>query len=113
MDDQEYRAEIETLRRTIERLEEVDSDPVLVSEYKAELRNLVALHEAARDAFVVGSGDPDVRRALALLGFGDWTFANVYSFVYDAAMDAELGESDLATLVAETDYAESLRASLD
>ncbi|HEY6377641.1 MAG TPA: hypothetical protein VI316_00510, partial [Candidatus Dormibacteraeota bacterium] len=57
--------------------------------------------------------DPRLRIALAELAFGDWTLTNVYSFVYEAAMDAEPDGRDLANVITHTDYAASLLLAID
>lgn len=110
----EYQVEIRDLQRTLARLREADADAPLIEEYEAELRNLSAIYQAATDTLCQGKHDLRVRQALSGLGFGDWTLANVYSFVYELSMEIPLSEGrDLAGLVNETDFAGSLLESLD
>src|SRR5438105_2808932 len=99
----EYQFEIQGVRETLARLRDQQAGADLIEEYEAELRNLMALLTAAGETFSAGQGDPRLPRALALLGFGEWTLANVYSFVYDASMDIETEGRDLAALVDVTD----------
>jgi len=42
------------------------------------------------------------------MGFVGWNLASVYSFVYDVAMDAEADGRDLAALIGEMDFADTL-----
>jgi hypothetical protein len=107
----EYQIEIGEVRRTLARLRAEQARPELIEEWEAELRNLVALYQAATDTYL--NPDPRLRTALAELGFGGWTLSNVYSFVYEAAMDAELDGRDLANVITHTDYAASLLLALD
>lgn len=109
----EYQIEIREIRRTLARLRAEKAREELIEEYEAELRNLVALFEAATVTFEAAALEPQLRSALSSIGFGDWTFANVYSFVYEAAMEAESDGRDLANIITHTDYAASLLAALD
>lgn len=107
----EYQIEIRDIRRTLARLRAEEAPPALIEEYEAELRNLVALYESATHTFE--QADARLREALEVLGFGDWTLANVYSFVYECAMDAEPDGRDFANIISHIDYAASLLAGLD
>jgi hypothetical protein len=109
----EYELEITEIRRTLARLRAEKAGEELIEEYEAELRNLVALYQAATETFELAARQPRLREALSELGFGDWTLANVYSFVYEAAMEAESDGRDLANVITHTDYAASLLAALD
>lgn len=110
----EYQIEIQSIRRTLSRLKGDKAEPALIEEYEAELRNLVALYDAATAAFESGDQDGRLETALGLLGFGDWSFDNVYSFVYDAALETEAEDDrDLANIINHTDYAATLRRALE
>ncbi|HEY2703856.1 MAG TPA: hypothetical protein VGL20_09220 [Candidatus Dormibacteraeota bacterium] len=109
----EYQIEIRQLRRTLAKLRAEKAREALIEEYEVELRILVALYQAATETLERGNVDPDLPRALAEVGFGDWTLANVYSFVYEAAMDAEPDGRDLANVITHTDYGASLAAVLE
>jgi hypothetical protein len=106
----EYQIEIRQLRRTLAKLKAEKAREELIEEYEVELRILVALYQAATETLERGYTDPDLPRALAELGFGDWTLTNVYSFIYEAAMDAEPDGRDLANVITHTDYVASLLA---
>ena len=108
----EYQIEIRDIRRTLSRLKAEKAAEPLIAEHEAELRNLVALYDAARATLEAGEGSSDLVTALRELGFGDWTMENVYAFVYEAAMDAEPDGRDLANVINHTDYAASLRAAM-
>lgn len=109
----EYQLEIQATRRKLARLKADKADAALIEEYEAELRNLVALYQAAQETLAAGEGRPRLRAALSQLGFGDWNLENVYSFVYDASLEAEEDGRDLANAITHTDYAASLLVALD
>jgi len=111
----EYQLEIQAARRALSRLKSEKAAESLVEEHEAQLRNLVALYDAAVHAYNEGRDDRRLAEALVLLGFGEWTFANVYSFVYDAALETEPGDEDgrdLANIITHTDYAHALLTAL-
>ena len=109
----EYQVEIQGVQATLARLRSQEARADIIEEYEAELRNLKALLRAAAETFAAGAADPRLAKALALVGLGEWTLANVYSFVYDASMDMDTEGLDLAAVIDETDYAASLLAALD
>jgi hypothetical protein len=108
----EYALEINGLRRTLARLREQEAEAALIDECEAELRNLSALYAAAQETLAAGDRDPRLPRALDELGFGEWELPNVYSFVYEAAMEAENEGREVSAIVREIDFPESLRAAL-
>jgi hypothetical protein len=107
----EYAEEIATLQRTLARLRAEEAQPGIIDEYEAELRNLRALYRAAQQTLAAGQGDTRLAWALADLGFGDWVLENVYSFVYEAAMDADTEGRELGAVIDEIDFAGSLLAA--
>jgi hypothetical protein len=109
----EYQLEIQTLRHTLARLRDEEADADVIEEYEAQMRNLSSLYKAARETYEASEDEPRLEIALSTLGFGEWTLANVYSFVYDASMDIQTDGRDLAALIDETDFAGSLLAVLD
>ena len=54
----EYQLEIQDIRRTLLRLKADKAAEELIEEYEAELRNLVALYQAATDTFGQGGRQP-------------------------------------------------------
>ena len=109
----EYQLEIESIRTTLTRLRADEADPELIEEYEAEMRILVALYTAATETFEAGMSDARLRTVLAELGFGEWTVENVYSFIYEAALDMDESCHDLAARVGQTDFAGALLAAQD
>jgi hypothetical protein len=109
----EYQLEIESIRTTLTRLRADEADPELIEEYEAEMRILVALYTAATETLESGMSDARLRTVLAELGFGEWTMENVYSFIYEAALDMDESGHDLAARVGQTDFAGALLAAQD
>ena len=101
----EYTLEIDSLRRTLERLRLEEADAPLIDEYETELRILRALYEAALRTLTAGDVDRRLRGALERLGFGAWDLINVYGFVYERAMEVNTEGRDLAALIGEMDFA--------
>ncbi len=104
----EYQLEIQSIRSTLNRLRADEADPELIEEYEAELRILMALYAATTETLEAGLTDARLRTVLADLEFGDWTMENVYSFVYDAALDMDESGHDLAARVGQTDFVGAL-----
>lgn len=109
----EYQLEIQSLRSTLNRLRNDQADPELIEEYEAEFRILSALYAAATETLAAGEDDPRLPQVLGDLGFGEWELDNVYSFVYDAALDMDVAGHDLAARVSQTDFVEALLAARD
>ena len=104
--------EIASLQRTLARLRAEEVAQPILDEYEVELRNLHALYRAAQETLAAGEADPRLAQALADLGFGEWNLDSVYSFVYDAATDADTEGRELAAVISEIDFAGSLIAAL-
>ena len=104
----EYELEIDSLRRTLDRLRVEEAAQPVIDEYEAELRILRALYDAAQQTLTAGDADPRLIGALERLGFGAWNLDSVYSFVYERAMDADAGGRDLSAVIAETDFGAAL-----
>ncbi|TMB91573.1 MAG: hypothetical protein E6J45_05300 [Chloroflexi bacterium] len=109
----EYQLEIQSVQQALARLRSQEAAADLIDEYEAELRNLKALYRATVETFSAGEDDRRMRDALTLLGFGGWTLANVYAFVYDLSVDIEPDGRELAAVVDDTDFAGSLLEALD
>ncbi len=107
----EYTLEINQTSDQLARLKAAEASAAVLEEFEAQLRNLKALHRAALDTHA--AADPRLPLALRRLGFGEWTLANVYAFVYEAAMAEEDDGRDLANVIGHTDYAASLLAAFD
>lgn len=107
----EYQLEIQSIRSTLTTLRGAEADPELIEEYEAELRILVALYTAATEVYEAGLSEPRLRTVLDELDFGDWTMENVYSFIYEAALDMDEAGHDLAARVGQTDFVGALLAA--
>jgi hypothetical protein len=104
----EYQLEIQSIRSRLTKLRADQADPELIEEYEAELRILMALYDAAIETLEMGRTDQRLRTVLDELGFGEWTMENVYSFIYDAALDMDVSGHDLAARVSQTDFVGAL-----
>jgi hypothetical protein len=105
----EWQLEMQEIQRNISGLRARNGDPVIIDELEAELRILQAFYTTAWDVFEAGEGDAQTRRSFAQLGMGEWTFGNVYSYVYERAMEIELGRRELSSLIPEQDYLGMIR----
>ncbi|MHB1501969.1 MAG: hypothetical protein ACYCYK_12550 [Candidatus Dormibacteria bacterium] len=106
----EYLEEIADLRSRLAHLVEQAGDPVLISEFTVEVRILESLLLAARELDQQVRLNPELGESLLLRGFSPQRFKDVYAFVYDSAMEIELGGRDLARAVGDTDFAALLRS---
>ena len=105
----EWQLEMQEIHRNISALRTRNGDPVIIDELEAELRILQSLYTTTWDVFEAGERDAQTRRSSAQLGMGDWTFTNVYSYIYERAMEIELGRRELSSLVPEQDYLGMIR----
>lgn len=110
MDD--YLKEISDLQAEVDRLVEAEGDPQEIAELEMQVRVLEALYERAATLHQQGSADGDLRRRLAMRGYGEWTLDNVYAFVFEAAV--ELPEEEPKAFlngIVRTDFAQLLAAA--
>jgi len=108
----EYQKEILDLDLQIADLVEEEGDKETIADLSMQAEILKALYAQARELFDRGAEDPDLRRALALKGYGDWTVDNVYAFVYERAVElpttahhafvGEIREADFAAILEES-----------
>ena len=85
MDD--YQKEIADLERQRDDLIEAEGDRDVIADLSMQLEILKALYARARELFADGERDPDLRHALTMRGYGEWSFDNVYAFVYEQAVE--------------------------
>jgi DNA mismatch repair ATPase MutS len=104
----EYMVEINDLRRRIGRLKFERASLTIIEELEAQLRILRAIYDSASGLYAAGDKDPRLRTALKRESFGDWSFDNVYSYVYEQAVALDADGHDLATLIWHQDYAAPL-----
>jgi len=104
----EYELEITQLRRRIAGLKFRRADPVLINELEQELRILQAIYRATWRTFEAGEGRSDLRSRFQQMDLGGWSFENVYSYVYEEAVQLEPA-GDLAKAIERHDYVAPLR----
>ncbi len=105
----EWQLEMQEIERNISALRARDGDPIVIDELEAELRILKSMYLTAAGLLDAGLNDARLRRDFEQVGLGTWTFQNVYSFVYERALEIETGRRELSSLVPEQDYPEMIR----
>lgn len=101
----EYQKEIADLERQLEELVEQEGDKDVISDLSMQLEILKALYTRAFELFREGDRDPDLRRALAMRGYGEWSFDNVYAFVYEQAVELPGTHAAFVGGIRDTDFA--------
>lgn len=103
----EYLLEINDLRRRIAKLKFERASLTIIEELEAQLRILRAIYDSATALFGAGE-DPRLQAGFRDRQLGNWTFENVYFYVYEQAVALEPDGHDLATLIWHYDYAAPL-----
>jgi DNA mismatch repair ATPase MutS len=106
----EYLLEINDLRRRIAKLKFERASITIIEELEAELRILKAIHDSATELFAAGEKDPRLQASFRERELGNWTFENIYFYVYEQAVALEPDAHDLATLIWHHDYLAPLRS---
>src|SRR3982074_1645648 len=101
----EYMLEINDLRRRIAKLKFEGGSVGSTEELEAQLAILKALYESATGLFSAGEKNPRLQAGFRQRQLGNWTFDNVYFYVYEQAVALEPDGHDLATLIWHHDYA--------
>ena len=102
----EYQREISDLQAQVDAMIEAEEDPKEIAELKMQLEILRALYGQATALHQAGEEDVELRRALALRGYGDWDFDNVYAFVYETSVDLPAeGHRSFVGEIHDTDFA--------
>jgi len=104
----EYTIEMNDLRRQIAKLKFERADLALIEELEAQLRILRAIYNATVQLHAERTAL--LARRLRARGLGEWTFENVYSYVYEAAVSLEPDGHDLASQIQAQDYRAQLEA---
>ena len=104
----EYTIEMNDLRRQIAKLKFERADLVLIEELEAQLRILRAIYDAT--VRLHEEKTALLARRLRERGLGDWTFDNVYSYVYEEAVNLDPAGHDLAYQIQAQDYRAHLEA---
>ena len=107
----EWQLEMQEIRRRLADLKAHDGDPVIIDELEAELRILNSFYQTSINVFEAGKRDVEAQRGLEAERWGDWSFGNVYSYVYEKAMELDPGRRELSSLVPGQDYIGMLRAA--
>ena len=96
--------EINDLRRRIARLKFERASLTIIEELETQLRILKAIYDSAAGLYAAGENDHRLQASLREHELGDWTFENVYFYVYEQAVALEPDGHDLATLIWHHDY---------
>ncbi len=107
----EYEKEIRDVQREVERLAEADGDAEAIRELEMQVQVLTAIYAQAQALLKRGDTDPELRSGLAMRGYGPWNLDNVYTFVYESAVDMSAeGHNQFVKEVSHTDFADLLQA---
>jgi hypothetical protein len=102
----DYQREINELQVQVDAMIEAEENPKEIAELQMQLEILRALHGQATALFEAGRLDLELRRGLALKGYGEWTFDNVYAFVYETSVDLPAeGHRSFVGEIHDTDFA--------
>ena len=107
----EWQLEMDEIKRRLGYLKANNGDLIIIDELEAELRILNSFYVTSLEVFEAGKRDLDAHRGLEAERWGEWNLRNVYSYVYEKAMELEPGLRELSSLVPEQDYIGMLRES--
>src|SRR5712691_3391214 len=99
---------INDLRRRIAKLKFERASIIIIEELEAQLRILKAIYDSAMALFGAGETDGRLQAGFGDRQLGNWTFENVYFYVYEQAVALEPDGHNLATLIWHHDYASPL-----
>ena len=85
--DNDYTREISELQAQVDAMVEAEEDPKEIAELSMQLQILRTIYGQTTELFDAGNADVDLRRSLAVRGYGDWTLENVYAFVFETSVD--------------------------
>lgn len=105
----EWQLEMEEIKRRVGELKAHNGDLIIIDELEAELRILNSFYVTSLEVFDAGQRDNTAHQGLRAERWGEWTFRNVYSYVYEKALELEPGRRELSSLVPEQDYIGMLR----
>ncbi len=108
----EYTLEITDLRRRIAKLKFERASVTIIEELEAQLRILRSIFDSATALFTAGETDGRLRASFRDRQLGNWTFENVYFYVYEQAVALEPDGHDLATLIWHHDYSAPLLSTV-
>ena len=105
----EWQLEMDEIKRRLGELKAHAGDLIIIDALEAELRILNSLYVTSLEVFEAGQRDLEAHLGLEAERWGEWKFRNVYSYVYEKALELELGRRELSSLVPEQDYIAMLR----
>jgi hypothetical protein len=108
----EYMVEINELRRRLAKLKFDRASVTIIEELEAQLRILRSIYDSATAMFATGENDSRLQASFRDRQLGNWTFENVYFYVYEQAVALEPDGHDLATIIWQHDYAAPLLNSV-
>ena len=108
----EYLLEINELRRRVAKLKFERASVTIIEELEAQLRILRSIYDSATALFAAGESDRRLQASFRDRQLGNWTFENVYFYVYEQAVALEPDGHDLATMIWQHDYAAPLLESV-
>src|SRR5260370_21930322 len=100
----EYMLEINELRRRIAKLKFESASVTIIEELEAQLRILRSIYDSATALFAAGETDSRLQASFRDRQLGNWTFENVYFYVYEQAVALEPAGHHPATLLLPYDY---------
>ncbi|MBJ7603713.1 MAG: hypothetical protein JF888_11055 [Candidatus Dormibacteraeota bacterium] len=102
----EYQREIREVEEQIDAMTAAEEEPKEIAELQMQLNVLRAIYSQASTLLEAGAADPALAESLALRGYGLWSIDNVYSFVYEAAIDLPAeGHRSFVGEIRDTDFA--------
>jgi hypothetical protein len=104
--------EINELRRRIAKLKFERASVTIIEELEAQLRILRSIYDSATALFATGESDSRLQAIFRDRQLGNWTFENVYFYVYEQAVALEPDGHDLATMIWQHDYSAPLLESV-
>ncbi|MBO0705585.1 MAG: hypothetical protein J2P39_09715, partial [Candidatus Dormibacteraeota bacterium] len=105
----EYQREINELQTQIDAMVEAEEDPKEIAELQMQLQILQAIYSQTVRVFQAGEEDPELRRRLAMRGYGEWTLDNVYAFVFETSVDLPgQGHRSFVGEIREADFVQEL-----
>src|SRR5260370_19356806 len=100
----EYMLEINDLRRRIAKLKFERASVIIIEELEAQLRILRAIYDSANGLFAAGQKDRRLQASFRERQLGNWTFENVYFYVYEQAVGLRPHRHDPPSLILHHDY---------
>jgi hypothetical protein len=110
----DYQKEIADLEHQLAELEEAQeqgspADRDEMADLRMQVEILRALYARALELYQEGDRDTELRQALAMRGYGPWSFDNVYAWVYEQAVELpDRGHAAFVGEIRDADFAAML-----